>query len=293
MTQYPSDRRWTTKRIKQLIAYIEAHKGYDEIARLMGFSRAAVKRQAILQGATVLTANGYCNAEVARMMGVHPGTVSMWQRNGLRHHLPSGDRGHGKNVIVEHEDLMAFIGDEATWHLWEPERIADKHLRDWAKEVRGGIKFLTTGEAAMKLCVTYDAVHSAIKRGRLKAVRVGNGKWRVRSDWLKDSPTLSPKKAPPRAIKLTLTLRERRFVEKWWGRKPIEWIASQLGTTDRKIGVQGRRLGLPALGRGYWRKDIVERWDGLRRLSRPIGSGGTASTVGLTQTGSTVLSPSS
>lgn len=82
------------------------------------------------------------------------------------------------------EDLTDWLADERWWHYWDPDRISDAALGEWASQLRAGRRFLTVGEVSARLHLTASAVNARIHRGCLRATRPGGGNWLVREDWL-------------------------------------------------------------------------------------------------------------
>lgn len=75
---------------------------------------------------------------------------------------------------VHPDELMAFLERPEHWHRWNPERIPDAGLRQWAIEMRAGVRFLSLPEVAELLYAQPATVHQWIKKGWLPAVRNGN-----------------------------------------------------------------------------------------------------------------------
>lgn len=97
----------------------------------------------------------------------------------LGQRLPSRDAvlrlAEAMQLSADNRDrLLAFLADEAHWHRWRPERISEPCMREWALELRAGVRFLTLTEVADRCCVTVGAVASWIQAGILPAIRNGN-----------------------------------------------------------------------------------------------------------------------
>jgi hypothetical protein len=195
--------------------------------------------------------------------------VAWWIREGWLRAVGPGTRlGRGVLRLVEEEDLTAFLSDEALWHLWEPSRITDIALRDWALEQRRGLVFLTGAQAGDRLGLSHHRVNQLIHKGRLRAVRRGGagqavrrraterplgGNWLIRSDGLVVAPSSLTKTKGRR-----ITADDRRLIRRWWGRVPATWLARHLGLkSDGQLHKAAREMGLPPIGRGYWRTDAA------------------------------------
>jgi hypothetical protein len=269
MVGLPSRRlSWSRAEEFRLLELLEAHHPYADIARILGRTEQAVRdRCAQHLGAAMTRANGRSVSATARLLGVESKTVAWWTREGwLRATAPITRLGRGQLRLVEEDDLMAFLGDEAHWHLWEPARITDIALRDWATEQRRGLTFLTARQAGQVLGLSHHRVNQLINRGRLRAVRRGGpgaavrrratvrplgGNWLIRSDWV-HYPTPSTRRGVPKTPPLSAL--EERLIRRFWGVVPASWIAIRLRRSDSAVCKVAARLGLPPIGRGHWRQ---------------------------------------
>ena len=247
--------RWGNGEDARLIALLEDHVSWDDIATAMGVTKSACQVRARALGISFRTANGYDQRAICRIMGVAHQALARWVRRGLlRVHPTTQRRGRGCFRFVELDDLAEFLADEGHWHHWEPERITDLAIREWATELRQGLTFLTTTQAAPILCMSPLGVQLAIREGRLRAVRRAEkgGKWLVRSDWLH---LAAPRSLKGRPKAPSYTDADIAMVQRWWGKRPGPWIAAQLGRgADSGIHMLARRIGLPKLGRGVWKR---------------------------------------
>lgn len=168
-------RVWTKPRLWKLMELIE--RGWDDarIGREIGVMANAVnvarKRYAIpSRTETTFTARA-----VAKRLGIGCAkTVSYWIKRGWLNGRKGQRRGGHRQWMIHPDDLLAFIEDPDHWHRWNPERIPDAGLRDWATELRRGVRFLTLTEAADRACVQPQTVNQWIRKGWLPAVRNGN-----------------------------------------------------------------------------------------------------------------------
>lgn len=242
--------RWTGAEDFELLSLLERHRPFPAIARLLGRTVVAVRARASELGAKARTANGQPVADVARLLGVGREVVNRWIRHGwLRAHTVGARRGRGTLLIVEREDLEAFLADERRWHLVDPARVADPVLRDWATEVRRGLTFLDTEEAGRRLGLTRGHVDSLAREGRIRSVKDGH-RVVIRSDWL-----IYPAWKPAIKGARQVTPADHALIRQLWGQVPATTIARRLGCKS-EVGVvkAARAMGLPPLGRGYWRR---------------------------------------
>lgn len=260
-TRRPS---WTRAEEFRLLELLEAHHPYAAIACILGRTEQAVRdRCAQHLGAAMTRANGRSITAVGRLLGVESKTVAWWVREGwLRATDPITPLGRGQLRLVEEDDLMAFLGEEALWHLWEPARITDPGLRDWAVAERRGLVFLTARQAGDRIGLSFHRVNQCINRGQLRAVRPGGvfrargversrgGNWLIRSDWLR-----YPEPRTRRAVPKTppVSEQERRLIRRFWGVVPASWIAIRLGRADTTVCTAAAGMGLPPMGRGAWK----------------------------------------
>lgn len=194
----------------------------------------------------------YTLNRVATLMGVDSHAVTWWRDQGwLKVHRSKVRMGSYCMGFVEHDDLAVFVEDERYWHLWKPERITDSVWREWATELRGGIRFLTTAEAGELLCMTHQAVNKAIHEGRLRGVKHGPN-WRIRADHL---ILLTRSRLPKRPV----TGYEREYIRQHWDETSAAHIARALGRSDQTVAKQAARMGLRQKGRGWWRRNLMHR----------------------------------
>lgn len=246
----PMNPRWTGAEDFRLLGLLERHWSYPAMAAELGRSVYAVRERVSRLKSGLRTANGQTVADVARELGARREVVDHWiRRRWLPAHLTGPRRQRGTFLIVEREDLEAFLGDERYWHLVEPARIADPVLRDWVIEQRGGLTFLTSAEAADRLCVTQGVVGDLVREGRLRGVYRGHALV-IRSDWL-----IYPTRLPGGRGARQVTEDDHPLIRRLWGRVPITTIARRLGCKSETGVIRAARLmGLPPLGRGYWRR---------------------------------------
>lgn len=170
-----SRRRWTAHDLFQLEGGIEAGWNDETIARKLGCTveamRMARKRHGLRSRRRVLMSA----RAVADLLGIGCSkTVVRWIERGWL----AGRRGPGcgpyQQWLVWEERLLKFLEDETHWHRWQAERITEPCLREWALELRAGVRFLTLAEVAERCYVTISAVQAWIHAGRLPALRNGN-----------------------------------------------------------------------------------------------------------------------
>lgn len=113
--------------------------------------------------------------KIAAQMGIGCSkTVASWIRNGWLRCVRTMPRGKNRQYLVLEVDFLTFLEDPDHWHCWNPERITDHNLRQWATEMRGGVRFLTLSQVADRFYVEPKTVYQWIEKGWLPAVRNGN-----------------------------------------------------------------------------------------------------------------------
>lgn len=170
-----SRQRWTSADLWRLAEFIE--RGWDDvrIGAALGCTPEAACIARKRHGLRSRTAMLMSSRTVAQRMGVSCAkTVARWIETGLLRGHRGQQRGPYQQWYVTDDDLLRFIDDPATWHVWTPERIADTDLGEHALAVRGHVRYLTIGQVAWRCCVTTNAVNAWIRRGLVPARRYGN-----------------------------------------------------------------------------------------------------------------------
>lgn len=171
-------RWWTTQRLFKLAGYLEA--GYDDarIASRMGTTANAVQLARKRHGIRSRTELTWSSRRVAELLGIACSkTVVHWITCGYMAGQRGQSRGPNRQWYVRYEEILSFLENPDTHHLWQPERITDSGLRAWATEIWTG-PFLTVGEVAERCFVGIGAVNNWIHKGDIPAVR--NGNWLIR-----------------------------------------------------------------------------------------------------------------
>jgi excisionase family DNA binding protein len=101
-------------------------------------------------------------------------TVVRWIERGWLYGKRGQRVGPHRRWLVWEDRLLEFLEDEAHWHRWRPERITEPCLREWASELRAGVRFLRLTEVAERYYVTSRTVENWIREGRIPAVCNGN-----------------------------------------------------------------------------------------------------------------------
>ena len=144
-----------------------------QIARRMGRSvnSVDVRSGGRLRGLRPMSAR-----QVAALLGLGGSkTVSRWIAEGwLRGRKLAVGAGAARRWGVSEDALLTFLEDTAHWHRWEADRITDPDIREWALELRAGVRFLTLAEVARRFTVETKTVGQWIDNGYLPAVDNGN-----------------------------------------------------------------------------------------------------------------------
>ncbi len=247
-------RIWTRLEEYELLRLVDAHTPYTEIAQTLGRSVGAVRERCAKLGSS-LTRTNMTVHRVSILMGVDSHAVAWWCREGwLKAHDCGMNMGRGRVRLIEHDDLCEFLEDEDYWDLWHPERITDLAMREWTQEMRGHVRFLTTGEVGARLYCDPIYINKLLNLGVLRGVKHGPN-WAIREDWVPDALPEPRPKTPRRPF----TDFDRQFVLRYWGKQPTTWIAKRLGRNDSSINGLAGRMGLLRLGRGCWKKRAAER----------------------------------
>lgn len=218
---------WTQEEIATLTQLLEEHASYAAIGQRLGRKPYAVYKYAVYElGINLRAGNGCTIRQVHLLFGVNRRKVHQWINGG---HLQAHDAGlRGGIRIVEHAELERFIADEAVWHLFDPTKITDSAWREWAIEVRAGVRYLSLKEVGQVLFLTSSELMRRIRSGQLRAVRAG-WNWRVRSDWLPRSTESAPKTFR------RFSESEKQQMRAWHGRHTVPWIARRLKRAESSV----------------------------------------------------------
>ena len=174
-----SGRPWTPAEDDIIEELTARHLTDQAIGRRLGRSATAVhvrrKRQRIpSRRATVLSARS-----VADQLGLAcPKRVGWWIEQGWLRGRRGQPAGASRQWVVPEEALLEFLQDARYWHVWRVDEIPERALREWAAEVRSGVRYLTTGMVGERVGVNPATVQTWIAAGLLPAVRRAN--WLVR-----------------------------------------------------------------------------------------------------------------
>ena len=112
---------------------------------------------------------------IAEQLGIRCGkSVRRWIEQGWLRGRRGQRRGGNRQWYVTEDALLTFLEDPDHWHRWDPARIVDRDMREWAREMRAGVRFLTLPEVAERYFVQPKTVAQWIDKGWLPAVRHGN-----------------------------------------------------------------------------------------------------------------------
>lgn len=169
-------RFWTRARVIEVLTLIEQGQSDRQIADRFKSTARAIKlvrkRHGIPAGRnSTLTARS-----IQRIVGMGDSkTVRRWIDNGWLSGSKT-DVGAGRNYRwrITHAQLFTFLEDPAHWHRWDPERITDLGLRQWAIEMRAGVRFLNLTEASRIAFVEPKTIWAWIDKGWLSEIRNGN-----------------------------------------------------------------------------------------------------------------------
>lgn len=229
---------------------MDRHLTHAQIGRQLGRTALAIRERAVKLKARLIKGR-MTVTKAANLLGVEQKTVAWWiSQDWLPVATSKIEMGRGCVRFVERHDLEAFLSDERYWHLVDPERITESRLRNWATDLRGGLTFLGTAEVGRIFGISHYAVNQLIRAGRLRAAKRGPN-WLVRSDHC-IYPVSDPKPRGP-----IRTEAEKQFIRDWWGKRHAVWITEQIGCSDTAVHAWARKLGLPPLGRGAYKRRVV------------------------------------
>lgn len=168
-------RRWSAKETDRLIGLIEQGTSYPQIAKKLKRTEVSIRLRAKRIGVRITTTKATMSArDVATQLGVRCSkTVSRWITRGW---LGARNAGTGRPLWrITWENLTAFLETPAYWIAWQPSRIPDPALREWAHELRIDEEpLLSHAPIAQRYNVGRDTVGQWIDKGWLPSVRYGN-----------------------------------------------------------------------------------------------------------------------
>lgn len=168
-------RTWPPEQEQQLIDLVEQGYSYDELARRFARTREAIVLKCRRLGIRITTTRATLSAgDVAVVLGKRCGkSVSRWIRLGW---LTARNAGTRTCPLwrVSWDALTTFLEQPAYWLAWDPARITDAPLREWAMELRAHEpRYLTQGQVARRYHVTVEAVSQWLDKGWLPTHRAG------------------------------------------------------------------------------------------------------------------------
>jgi excisionase family DNA binding protein len=147
-----------------------------QVARRLRRTETAVRVWLKRNGGARAMGRPYSARDVQRMLGLSCSKqVARWIERGALCARRSERAGAHRRWAVDEFDLVAFLEDSTYWHEWEPGRVEDRFLREWAIELRGGQQFLLLSEVAERFGVVVSTVSQWVQRGDIPTVRLGGG----------------------------------------------------------------------------------------------------------------------
>lgn len=165
----PHPLRWGPIRRSEAEELREQGYSYKAIGRRFGVNGRAVRymfdrtgrvEPHVLTGLAFRKLMGFSSGQALLLNLVRDGTI------------PSTCVSYGRSPrtwLVDYEALIAWLEDERYWGLWDPERITDPALCEWACEMRRDAFRLTPREIARLCGVRPGRVLRWIRRGQLPA----------------------------------------------------------------------------------------------------------------------------
>lgn len=170
-----SRRVWTRNELSELHDLIEQGWSDARLAKRFDTSVNGIQLARKRYGIPSRTEASLNCRTIAERLGIGCGkSVAHWIHQGWLRGRRGQRRGGNRQWYVTEDALLAFLEDPNHWHRWEPARIPDRDLREWAEELRAGVRFLTLPEVAERYFVQPATVAQWIDKGWLPAVRHGN-----------------------------------------------------------------------------------------------------------------------
>lgn len=171
---YWPGRNWSAEQIARLEELLERGLNDQAIGRTLGRSANAVNVMRKRRGLASRTEHLLSSHAVADRLGFGCSkSVVRLIRAGYLRGRRGQRRGANRQWYVTEDAVLAFLEDERFWHLWEPARITDPDLRDWAMELPRP-RYLTLTQVAERYAVASGSVGNWLDKGVLPFVRRGN-----------------------------------------------------------------------------------------------------------------------
>ena len=166
---------WTAEQDMKLEEGLERGWSDERIARALGRTANAirVRRKRLGLPSVLRQPCLYTGRQAAQLLGVDAHLIRRFVTRGWLKATRGPRRGSSTQWCVYEDDLLAFLENPAYWHCWEPQRITETGLRDWALTLPRP-QYLTLTEVAKRYHVNVSTVTHWLDRGVLPFVRNGN-----------------------------------------------------------------------------------------------------------------------
>lgn len=165
-----SRRFWTDAEVSKMEALFADGRSYESVARELGRSVSAIKNCVQTRGLRVRDLRPMSAAKAGKMLGYSDGEpIVRWVLTGKMRGRILGRGAHRTRVCVSEEAVWAFMERPEHWPLWEPSRIPDPILREWAEDLRTE-RLLTIAQVAERFSVERHTVVRWLTDKRLPSV---------------------------------------------------------------------------------------------------------------------------
>lgn len=180
-------RFWSRQRLWKLASFLEDGLTDAQIAKKLGTTANAVNLARKRHGIPSRTELLLSAREAAKLLGFGCPKKVVWliEIGAIQGRLGQR-RGANRQWYVTRDAILTYLEHEPTWPTYDPAKITDPVMRDWATEIRNGVRYLSLTEVAERTFVEPPTVHQWIKKGYLRAERIGRGNHVVREDALAD-----------------------------------------------------------------------------------------------------------
>lgn len=168
-------RRWGPRERWQLMGLLERGYSDADVGAVFGVTEDAIQKARRRYGIPAASDLGWSGAKFAAALGICRQTAYRL----IRARAVRAIRTRWGQFLIPREAVLDFVADPAWWGTWEPENVSDPWLSDYVRRVRPPGQYLTSEQAAERLCVSTQTVLKWADQGVLPSIQAGHHGSRV------------------------------------------------------------------------------------------------------------------